>query len=97
MNQPQHLPELTRAQLDIIRDRVECGADPQALSHWLARVTDIGEDVRTQVQAAGEDFQSGGGHRWYAAVLHDTSSVAAGIPADPPTGARLPSQHHDRD
>jgi hypothetical protein len=66
----QHNLVLTRAQLDVIRDRVQRGADPQALSHWLARVTDINDDVRAQVQAAAQDFQSGCGHRWYDAAAH---------------------------
>lgn len=93
---PQSGPLLTHEQLDFIKDRVERGADPQALSHWLARVNDLGEGVREQVQAAGEDFQAGRGHRWYAAVLHDGPRCATLTSTDALTMADPPVQHRDR-
>ena len=48
---------LTRGQLDLLRERVEAGADPVGVALWISRVTDIGDLTVGVLAAAAEDLR----------------------------------------
>lgn len=50
---------LTRGQLDLLRKRVEAGADPVGVALWISRVTDIGDLTVGVLAAAAEDLRRG--------------------------------------
>ncbi|MGH3581019.1 MAG: hypothetical protein ACRDUB_05500 [Mycobacterium sp.] len=59
---------LTRAQLDLLQERVDAGADPRGLALWISRITAIGNLSVDTITAAAEDLRRGDGARWYAAA-----------------------------
>ena len=59
---------LTRAQLDILKESVDAGADPHGLALWISRITALGTLSVETVQAAAEDLRRGDGAKWYTAA-----------------------------
>lgn len=77
---PQPPAVLTRAQLDLLQERVDAGADPRGVALWISRITAIGSLSVDTIAAAAEDLQRGAGARWYAAA-----DAAAASDAERPT------------
>ena len=81
---------MSREQLDIIKDRVDRGADPAALAGWLARISDRLDDAAL-FKIAAEDFKHGHTDKWYTAanqaVERAIVNVGQAAPA-PPTRSR---------
>lgn len=81
MNAPQQPPAvLTRAQLDLLKQRVAAGADPRGLALWISRITAIGRLSVDTITAAAEDLQRGDGEKWYTAADAAASTPEAGHP-----------------
>lgn len=59
---------LTRAQLDLLKQRVDAGADPRGLALWISRITEIGRLSVDTITTAAEDLQRGDGEKWYTAA-----------------------------
>lgn len=59
---------LTRAQLDLLAERVDAGADPQATARWISRITDRTAEQTADIATAAEDLRRGNGAKWYAAA-----------------------------
>lgn len=57
---------LTRAQLDLLKERVDAGADPHGLALWISRITETGALSVETIRAAAEDLRRGDAARWYA-------------------------------
>lgn len=80
MDAPQQPPAvLTRAQLDVLQQRVDAGADPRGVALWISRITAIGDLSVDTITAAAEDLRRGAGAKWYA------DADAAASAAEPPT------------
>lgn len=58
----------TRAQLDLLKERVDAGADPHDLALWISRITATGAMSVETIQAAAEDLHRGDAAKWYAAA-----------------------------
>jgi len=66
---PTQVPAvLTREQLDLLAERIDAGADPQAVARWIARITDRTAEQTADITAAAEDLRRGDGAKWYAAA-----------------------------
>lgn len=59
---------LTRAQLDLLAERVDAGADPHGLALWISRITATGALSVETIRAAAEDLKLGYDDGWYAAA-----------------------------
>ncbi|MDZ7883567.1 MAG: hypothetical protein U5N53_11930 [Mycobacterium sp.] len=59
---------LTRAQLDLLKQRVEAGADPRGVALWISRITATGRLSVDTITAAAEDLRRGDGAKWYTAA-----------------------------
>lgn len=59
---------LTRAQLDLLAERVDAGADPHGLALWISRITATGGLSVETIRAAAEDLKLGYDDGWYAAA-----------------------------
>ncbi|MGB2920915.1 MAG: hypothetical protein WBC15_12435 [Mycobacterium sp.] len=72
---------LTRAQLDLLKQRVDAGADPRGLALWISRITETGRLSVDTITAAAEDLRRGAGEKWYAAADAAASTPEPGHPA----------------
>jgi len=59
---------LTRAQLDLIKEDLDAGAEPLALARWIGRITDRTPEQIVAIAGAAEDLRQGRGKRWYDAA-----------------------------
>lgn len=59
---------LTRAQLDLLKQRIDAGADPRGVALWISRITAIGGLSVDTITAAAEDIRRGDGEKWYTAA-----------------------------
>ncbi len=66
---PTQVPAvLTREQLDLLAERIDASADPQAEARWIARITDRTAEQTADITTAAEDLRRGDGQKWYAAA-----------------------------
>lgn len=72
--QQQPAAVLTRAQLDLLQERVDAGADPHGLALWISRITALGALSVETIQAAAEDLRRGDSAKWY-----DKADAAAAL------------------